>query len=177
MWQTERNGWTDYRLYTTEPSAAGTIWKYGLGLSHSVHDHKCHLRDSVPVCRKSASICSSAERPFNSEAFPEGALDVNPSVCLCVRYSGHSVWGVHTGVLVPWWSKLRTLLLPPDPYSWFPSCGNGGSGTALRTDAQTNLSPNHIVQICLGMLLHAQFNIWVHSSSEPLFQRVPLPVL
>lgn len=52
-------------------------------------------------------------------------------------------------------STLRTLLLPPDPHAWFPSCGNGGSGIAVRTDAHTNLSPNHIVQICLGVLLHA----------------------
>lgn len=76
-------------------------------------------------------------------------------VCVCVRYSGHSVWGVHTGVLVPWLSKLRALLLHPDLYAWFPSCGNGGTGLAVRTDARTNLSPNHIVQIFLGMILHA----------------------
>lgn len=82
-------------------------------------------------------------------------LSMSVPVCLCVRHSGHSMWGVRIRVLVPWWSKLRTVLLPPDPYAWSPSCGSGGSGVAVRPDARTNLSPNHTAQVCLGMLLHA----------------------
>lgn len=72
---------------------------------------------------------------------------------------GHSVGRVHKGVLVPWWSILRSSWLPSGPHAWFLSRGNDGTGVAVRTGAQTNLSPHHIVQICPCMILHAPIQI------------------
>ena len=171
----QRNGQPDHQLYTTDPSVAGTSWKYGLGLSHSVHDHNLyHLKDSLPAWRRPAFISSSAERPFNSKAFPEGGLDAIHSMCvgyygaLCVRstHRGPCSLMVHPeNTVAPFWPTCL-VSFPWKRWHWSRSedwC------------THKSLCKPHGPDLSGHAFACPNLNIaWIHFYSEQPFQKVSL---